>query len=90
MRCLIAIPSIRARVARLFQSQRRLPSATAPHRCDWQRPPALPTLEKQNTTKSLSSRRREYVGGVADRRPAAPNIASLFLRRRTFSAGSAT
>jgi transglutaminase-like putative cysteine protease len=45
---------------------------------------------KQNTTKALSSRRTEYVSGVADRTPAAQNITSLFLRPRTFSAGSAT
>jgi hypothetical protein len=44
---------------------------------------------KQNTTKSLSSRRREYVGGVADRTPAAQNITSRFTGSRTFSAGSA-
>jgi hypothetical protein len=31
-------------------------------------------LPQQNTTKSLSSRRREYVSGVADRTPAAQNI----------------
>jgi hypothetical protein len=42
-------------------------------------------LEKQNTTKSLSSRRREYVSGAADRTPAAQNITSLFLRPRTLS-----
>jgi hypothetical protein len=41
---------------------------------------------KQNTTKSLSSRRREYVSGVADRTPAAQNITSLFLTPWTFSA----
>jgi hypothetical protein len=28
---------------------------------DWQRPPRLPGLEKGNTTKSLSPRRRGYV-----------------------------
>jgi hypothetical protein len=44
-------------------------------------------LAKQNTAKSLSSRRREYVCGVADRRPVAQNITSRFLRPRTFSAG---
>jgi hypothetical protein len=47
-------------------------------------------LAKQNITKSLSSRRKEYVSGTADRTPAAQNITSLFLRPRTFSAGSAT
>jgi hypothetical protein len=31
-------------------------------------------LAKQNTTKSLSSRRREYVSGAADRTPAAQKI----------------
>jgi hypothetical protein len=45
-------------------------------------------LAKQNTTKSLSSRRTEYVSGVADRAAAALNVASLFLRPCTFSAGS--
>jgi hypothetical protein len=47
-------------------------------------------LEKQNTTKSLSSRRREYVSGVADKAAAVVNITSLFLRPRIFLAGSAT
>jgi hypothetical protein len=47
-------------------------------------------LAKQNTTKSLSLRRREYVNGVADRTPAAENITSLFTGSRTLSAGSAT
>jgi hypothetical protein len=35
-------------------------------------------LATQNTTKSLSSHRREYASGVADKAPAAQNIASLF------------
>jgi hypothetical protein len=37
-------------------------------------------LAKPNTTKSLSSRRREYVSGDADRTPAAQGITSLFVR----------
>jgi hypothetical protein len=44
-------------------------------------------LAKQNTTTSLSSRRMEYVSGVADRIPAAQNITSRFTRSRTFSVG---
>jgi hypothetical protein len=47
-------------------------------------------LGKQKTTKSLSSRRSEYVSGVADRTPAAQNISSRSTGSRTFSAGSAT
>jgi hypothetical protein len=46
-------------------------------------------IAKQNTTKSLSSRRMEYVSGVADRTPAAQNITSRFVGPRTFSARSA-
>jgi hypothetical protein len=46
-------------------------------------------LGKQ-TTKSLSPRRRGYVSGAADRRPAAQNITSRLTGSRTFSAGSAT
>jgi hypothetical protein len=38
---------------------------------------------KQNTTKSLSSRRREYVSRAAGNASAAVNITSLFLRPRT-------
>jgi hypothetical protein len=52
--------------------------------------PSVDGFAKQNTTKALSSRRTEYVSGVADRTPAAQIITSLFLRPRTFSAGSAT
>jgi hypothetical protein len=37
----------------------------------WAKATASSGLAKQNTTKSLSSRRREYVSGVADRTPAA-------------------
>src|SRR5215467_507474 len=47
-------------------------------------------LGKAEQTKSPSSRRREYVSGVADRTPAAQNITSPFLTPGTFSAGSAT
>jgi hypothetical protein len=47
-------------------------------------------LAKQNATKSLSSRRREYVSCAADKAAAAVNITSLFLRPRTFPAGSTT
>ena len=47
-------------------------------------------LAKQNTMKSLSSRRKQYASGVPDRTPAAQNITSLFARSRTFSAGKAT
>jgi hypothetical protein len=35
----------------------------------------VPGSEKQNTTKSLSSRRREYVSGVVDREPLGRGIA---------------
>jgi hypothetical protein len=45
---------------------------------------------KQNTTNSVSSRRMEYLSRAADRAAAALNITSLFMRPRTFSAGSAT
>jgi hypothetical protein len=56
----------------------------------WQRPPRPPAW-KQNTTKSLSSRRSEYVSGVAERRPAAQNITSVFFRTpHLFRPGSAT
>jgi hypothetical protein len=47
-------------------------------------------LGKQNTTKSLSSRRRAYVSCAADKAFAAVNITSLFLRPRALSAASAT
>jgi hypothetical protein len=36
-------------------------------------------LEKQNTTKSLSSRRREYVSGDADKLAAKPRITAPIL-----------
>jgi hypothetical protein len=42
-------------------------------------------IAKQNATKSMSSRRREYVSVVADSTPAAQNITSPLLRPRTFS-----
>jgi hypothetical protein len=74
---------------RLFQGHRRLSAGN-------HFPPKRPAkasassgLEKKNTTKSLSSRRREDVSGVADKRPAAQNITSRFKGSRTFSAGSA-
>jgi hypothetical protein len=57
-----------------------------PHQSVRQRPPQSSGLEKQNTTKSLSSPRREYVSGGADRATAALNVTSLVLRPRTFSA----
>jgi hypothetical protein len=51
-------------------------------------------LAKQNTTNSLSSQRRKYVSGVADRTPAAQNITSRFSRsgmsRAKSSGGSAS
>jgi hypothetical protein len=50
-------------------------SAAASHRSAWQRPP-FAGLTKQNTTKSLSLRRREYVSGTADRAVAALNVTS--------------
>jgi hypothetical protein len=39
-------------------------------------------LEKQNTAKSLSSRRKEYASGVADKLAATLRMTSLFLRPR--------
>jgi hypothetical protein len=45
----------------------------------------FPGLAKQNTTKSLSSWRNEYLSGVADRTPAAQNIPSLFTGSCTLS-----
>jgi hypothetical protein len=62
----------------------------APHRTAWQTPTASTVLAMQNSTKSLSSWRTEYVSGVADRTPAAQNITSLFVRPRTLSAATAT
>jgi hypothetical protein len=41
-------------------------------------------LAKQNTTKSLSSRRREHVSCADDKAAAAVNITSLFLRPPRF------
>jgi hypothetical protein len=49
--------------------QRQLASGSPPKRLA--KASASSGLEKQNTTKWLSSRRREYVSGVADRTPAA-------------------
>jgi hypothetical protein len=45
---------------------------------------ASSSLAKQNTTKSLSSRRREYVSCAAGSSAAAVNITSLFLRPAPF------
>jgi hypothetical protein len=70
-------------------SDRRLPIANRSPPKRLAKASASSGLEKQNITNSLSSRRREYVNGVADRTPAAQNITSLFLRPRTLSAGSA-
>jgi hypothetical protein len=44
-------------------------------------------LTKQNTTTSLSSRRREYVSDVADRALAAENITSVFEAPHRFDRG---
>jgi hypothetical protein len=46
-------------------------------RRSWQGPPRLPACQSRNTKKSLSSRRREYVSGVADRTPVAQNPPDL-------------
>jgi hypothetical protein len=68
-----------------FQGRRQLPLGNrSPEKC-LAKASASSGLAKQNTTTSLSSRRMEYVTGVADRTPAAQNISSLFLRSRTFS-----
>jgi hypothetical protein len=60
-----------------------------PLKC-WAKASASSGLEKQNTTKSLSSRRKEYVSGATERVFANLRTAAPFLRPRTFSAASAT
>ncbi len=67
----------------------RMSLARPPRSLDLAKASASSGLEKQNTTKWLSSLRKAYVS-AADRTPAAQNITSLFVRPRTFSAGSAT
>jgi hypothetical protein len=73
-----------------FQGHRRLPVGNRSPPKRLAKASAFPALEKQNTTKSLSSRRREFASGVADRIPAAQNITSRLTRPYTFSARSAT
>ena len=47
-------------------------------------------LKKENTRRSPSSRRRQYVSGVADTLAATPRTSSVFFEANTFSAGKAT
>jgi hypothetical protein len=79
-----------SRARDLIQGHRRLPVAKRWPPKRLAKASASSGLAKQNTTKSLSSRRREYVSCAADRPAAAANISPLFLRPRTFSAGRAT
>src|SRR5712671_6632900 len=52
----------------------------------WQNASASSDLAKQNTTKSRSSPRREYVSGATERVSAKPSTTSLLSRPRTLSA----
>jgi hypothetical protein len=80
----------RARVPACIQGHRQLPLGNrSPPKC-LANASASSCSAKQNTTTSLSSRRMAYVSGVADRKPAAQNITSLFTGSRAFSARSAT
>jgi hypothetical protein len=62
-----------------FQGHRRVPVANrfTPKRSA--KASASSGLEKQNTTKSLTSRRREYVGGDADKLAAKPRTTAPIL-----------